>query len=736
MATVHKRTFTVRAARWSATHPWRAIIGWAVFVALCFAAGSMIGTHSATSADFRVGEAGKMEQIADDGGLNPVAVENVLITSNQGPLDRTAADAAANQVTNRMRVLPEVASVAPPQASPDGTAVMVKVTMKGDQRDASLHVEPLLAQTAEVQKANPALRVEETGKGSTGKGLNDQRGSDLALSEAITLPVTLVILLLVFGSVLAAGVPVLLAITSIAGATGLYGVVSHIFPDAGVGAQVILMMGMAVGVDYALFYLKREREEREASGGRITAERAIELAAATSGRAVVMSGFAVIASTACLFFADDVIFSSLAAGTVIVILVAMVSSLTVLPAVLAKLGTRVDRRLRWRRKRDRAGEQHRLWTALLRPAMRRPGLTLLLSVGGMLLLSLPALGMKLGVPGDDTYSRSIPSLQVADRVNQAFPSERATNSIAVHSDTATHEQIQSSLAGLASSVRDNPLFAGNDNPNIAVSADGKTGTLYLGTPYNVSSPQATAALHQLRGQFVPAAFAGLPGAQYAVSGDVAQNEDYVRHQDEQLPWVLGFVLLVSFLMTLVAFRSIVIAFIGTVLTMLSATAAFGLLVLVFQGHWAENLLGFESVGFIGSRVPLFLVVILFGLSMDYQIFVVSRIREAVLAGVPTRQAVSRGIVGSASVVTSAAVVMVSVFVSFVLLHLLELKQTGFALATGVLLDAVVVRILILPSLLALLGRASWWPSRATRAAREPQRPVDPRTQIRLDQPSR
>lgn len=736
MEGVRKRALIVRVAGWSAGNPWKAIIGWILFVVLCVMAGSFAGGKDATSADFRVGEAGRMEQIADDGGLEPAAIEKVLITARSGSLDRAAADRAATDVSARMRVLPEVSSVAEPVVSPNGQAVMVKVTMKGDQRYASQFVKPLQAQTAEVQKANPDLVVEETGKGSTGKGLSDQRSADLALSEGITLPITLLILFIVFGSLLAAGVPVLLAITSIAGATGLYGLASYLFPDAGVGSQVIVMMGMAVGVDYALFYLKREREEREASGGRISTTAAIELAAATSGRAIVMSGLAVIVSTACLFLADDVIFSSLAAGTIIVIAVSVVSSLTVLPALLAKLGNRVDKQVRFLRRRSDAGAQGRLWEKLLRPAMRKPGLTLLVSLLFMLLLSLPALGLKLGVPGNDTYSRSVPALQVADRVSEAFPTERANNAIAVRSASASSADIRAALEGLADKASADPLFAGNDNPEIKLSADGHTGTLDLGTPNKVSSPEAAQALDRLRADLVPQAFAGLPGAEYAVSGDVAQNRDYVTHQNGKLPLVLGFVLLVTFVMTAIALRSLVIAFIGTLLTVLSAAGAFGALVLVFQGTWAEGLLGFSSVGFIGSRVPLFLVVILFGLSIDYQIFVVSRIREAVQRGASTREAVTRGIVTSASVVTSAAVVMVSVFVAFMFLHLLEMKQTGFALAVGVLLDAVIVRILILPAILALLGRSSWWPSRPWPSVTSGPRPAGATDQTVVNQPIR
>ncbi len=242
-------------------------------------------------------------------------------------------------------------------------------------------------------------------------------------------------------------------------------------------------------------------------------------------------------------------------------------------------------------------------------------------------------------------------------------------------------------------------------------------------PYLGNSPQAYASLDHLRHDYLPATVGKVAGAQYGVTGDVARYTDYPAHQDAKLPLVLGALLLVTFLMTLYAFRSVVLGVLGVALNLLSAAAALGLLVLVFQHTWAEGLLDFRSTGSIGSRVPLFLFVILFGLSMDYQVFVVSRIREAVLAGTPTRQAVVDGIRRSASVVTSAAVVMTTVFVSFVFLHIIEMKQIGFVLAAAVLLDAFVVRVLILPAALLLLGERTWWPVRPARTAADGPNPA-------------
>ncbi|MFB7931613.1 MMPL family transporter [Streptomyces sp. NPDC056039] len=715
-------SLTVRVARWSARHPWRAIVGWLVFVVLCLGLGSAVGTNSAKTADYRVGEAGRAEALAAEAQLERRAAEQVLISSGSGgALDQGAARAAAEDLSERMRRLPEVAGVADPLWSQDRRILMVEVALKGEERDAKDKVDALVAQTSAVQKGHPGLLLEETGSPSVSKGVDQQRGDDLALSEAITLPVTLLTLLVVFGSVTMAGVPLLLALSSIAAAVGLSMVVSHVSPDAGVGTNVILMIGLAVGVDYTLFYLKREREERARSGGRLSSEALVELAAATSGRAVVVSGMAVVASTATLYLASDVIFSSLATGTIVVVLVAVASSLTALPALLVKLGRRAERRARRRAERGRPvrrvrGERGggRVWSALLRPAARHPLATLCVSVLALLALVVPLAGLKITEMSRDTHSRDIPAMRVYDRLNEAFPEQRVTHQVVVRADAARSAEVVAALKEVAGRAEDDRLFTGASR--IRTSSDERTSTLELKVPYLGNSDEAYDSLDRLRDDFLPVTVGRIGGAEYGVSGDVARYADYPAHQNGKLPLVLGALLLVTFAMTVYAFRSVVLGLLGVVLNLLSAAAALGLLVLVFQGTWAEGVLDFDSTGSIGSRVPLFLFVILFGLSMDYQVFVVSRIREAALAGVSTRQAVLDGIRSSASVVTSAAVVMTTVFASFVFLHIIEMKQIGFVLAAAVLIDAFVVRVMVLPAAMLLLGEASWWPSRAVRRA--------------------
>ncbi|GGT36437.1 membrane protein [Streptomyces matensis] len=713
----------MRMARWSAHHPWRAIAGWLVFVVLCLAVGAALGTNSAKTADYRVGEAGRAEALAAEGHLERQPTEQVLISSRSGSLDRRAAEAAAAELTARMERLSDVADVAAPLLSEDRTVLLVEVALKGEERDAKDKVDALVEQTEAVQRHHPGLLLEETGSPSISKGVDRQRSDDLALSEAITLPVTLVTLLVVFGSVTMAGVPLLLALSSIAAAVGLSMAASHLSPDAGVGTNVILMIGLAVGVDYTLFYLKREREERARSGGRLSPAALVELAAATSGRAVVVSGIAVVASTATLYLAGDVIFASLATGTIVVVLVAVASSLTALPALLVKLGQRAERRTRRRAERGKPSRGtgsrdggDRVWAALLRPAARHPLATLCCSVLGLLTLVAPLAGLKITEMSRDTHSRDIPAMRVYDRLNEAFPEQRVTHQVVVRADAARSAEVVSALREVGRRAADDPLFT--DARRIRSSPDHRTTTLELKVPYLGNSDEAYDSLDRLRDTYLPATVGRIDEAEYGVTGDVARYADYPAHQNGKLPLVLGALLLVTFCMTVYAFRSVVLGLIGVALNLLSAAAALGLLVLVFQGSWAEGLLSFESTGSIGSRVPLFLFVILFGLSMDYQVFVVSRIREAVLAGAATRQAVLDGIRRSASVVTSAAVVMTTVFASFMFLHIIEMKQIGFVLAAAVLIDAVIVRVLVLPSAMLLLGEASWWPSRGAGTATE------------------
>jgi len=725
---VGKRPVTVRIARWSAEHPWRAMAMWVVFVAVCIVGGNAAGLNE-TTGDDNIGETGRASAIIDSGNFDRVATENVLITSPAGELDQAAARAAAGDAASRLRALPEVSSVGEPVPANDGTALLLPITMTGEPDTATERVQPLLDATAAVQRDNPGVRVEEVGSQSINKALDETLGKDFQKAEMLSLPVTLLILLVAFGALIAAGVPLLLAMSSVGAAIGLSTLASHLVPATDVTNSVILLIGLAVGVDYSLFYIRREREER--AKGRAPLD-AVEIAAETSGHAVVVSGIAVIISMAGLFLAGDSIFSSFAVGSILVVAVAVLGSLTVLPALLAKLGRWIDRPrvpLLWRltARRTGPGGKHaapRFWPAVLRPALRYPLVTLIVSVGVLGALAIPALNMKLQFPGMQDIPRTTPVMQAYDRLVAAFPNTGTSHTVAVRAPAERAGEVRAALTSLALRAQADPLFApgGALEPQIEVSADGRVSTLDIATPYASRSDEAGQSLDRLRRDLVPATLGGVTGADYAVGGEVAGSVDYAAHVRSKLPLVMGFVLALTFLVMALTFRSVVVALTSIALNLLSAGAAYGLVVLVFQGTWAEGLLDFTSMGAVVSWLPLFLFVVLFGLSMDYHVFVVSRIREAVRRGMPNRDAVAHGITTSAGVVTSAAVVMVAVFSIFATLSTIDMKQLGVGLAAAILLDATIIRAVVLPSVMALLGNANWWAPRFLRK-REAEVPV-------------
>ncbi|RZU49497.1 RND superfamily putative drug exporter [Krasilnikovia cinnamomea] len=717
-----RRPVTVRMARWSAEHPWRALAMWVVFVAVCFVGGNAAGLTEATAKDMAIGESGRAGVIIEQGRFDTEpAVENVLITAPSGTLDTAAAQKAAKDAATTLRSVPGVAGVGEPIPARDGSALLVPITMSGDPETASDRVEPLRAATAKVQQAHPQLRVEEVGGPSINKALDDTLGKDFQRAELLSLPVTLAILIIAFGALIAAGVPVLLAMSSVAAAMGLSTLASHLIPASDSTGSVILLIGMAVGVDYSLFYVRREREERAKGRGHVDA---VEIAAETSGHAVVVSGTAVIIAMAGLFLAGDAIFSSLAVGSILVVAVAVLGSLTALPALLAKLGRWVDRPrvpLLWRLTARRIGPDGqpvtgRFWPIVLRPALRRPLATLVVSVLALLALAAPALGMELKFPGTEDLPRTTAAMQAYDRLTAAYPSNGTSHTVAVKAPADQADAVKAALTRLTGSTQSDPLFAKLETtgPEIKVSPDRTVTVLSVATPYSTRSAEAEQSLHRLRDDLVPAALDSVRGAEYAVGGGVAESDDYASHIWHKLPIVVGFVLALTFLVMAWTFRSVVVALTSILLNLLSAAAAYGLLVLVFQHTWAEGLLGFTSMGAIVTWLPLFLFVVLFGLSMDYHVFVVSRIREAVQRGVPNREAVAEGIAGSAGVVSSAAIVMVAVFSIFATLSTIDMKQLGVGLAAAILLDATIIRAVVLPSAMTLLGNANWWAPRFMR----------------------
>lgn len=709
---------TVRVALWSARHPWRAIGGWLLLVVVCLALGSFAGTRQADSVDYRVGEAGRAEELAAAAGILDPLEEKVVITPRPGSdsLDEPAARSAAEDAVRRMTGAPSVAGVAEPERSPTGEALLVTLTMKGEDAAISDDIPGLLERTEAVQKAHPQVVVAQTGHFSMGQGVSESMGEDLATAERITLPLTLVILMVVFGAVIAAGVPLVLALSAVGAAMGLSQLFSHLFPSVGANNSLILLMGMAVGVDYSLLFLKRVREERARTGAGVKDEAALRIAAATAGHSVVVSGWAVIVSLAALFVVGDVVFSSLAISSIAVVAIVLGASMTLLPALLVKLGRAIDRpRLPLiGRITARSSEPGTLWPRLLGPAIRRPRAALATGLLLITALALPALGMQMSSTEVSTLPK-VDAVQARDRMMAQFPSQGADYLVVVSTDAGHRGELRGALDDLVREAEQDTVLRSDIAPVTRIAEDGGTGTVRLRTPYAIDSERAQQALDRVRGELVPQTAGTVPGVETAVSGDVARNADVLDHQMNALPWVIGAVLVTSFLVMLIAFRSAPVALVSTLLNVASAAGALGMLVLVFQSDWVQSQLDYDSDGFIVSRVPLFLFVILFGLSTDYNVFMVSRIKEAARAGRTTTEAILEGVSRSGGVVSGGAVVMVSVFVSFMFTNLLEMKQLGFGLCVAVILDVVIVRILVLPAALRLLSDRLWWPGGSARS---------------------
>jgi len=701
---------TVRVARWSAIHPWRAIGLWLLLVVVAVGLSVAIPKQQTQSKDEWVGQSGQAAELIEKAGLGDRPSETVLLTDPDGPLDKAAATTVIAQLQQKLGALDSVQAVGRPVWSENGRAALLPMELKGTADDASDNIEKIVATTAEVQQANPDLTIAQAGSASVDAGIWKQVGSDLAKAEKLSLPITFVLMLVAFGALIAAGIPVLLAFSAVGAALGFYAPLSYLFPDGGSVANVVLLIGMAVGVDYSLFYLKREREERRK--GRSTLD-AVEIAAATSGHSVVVSGLAVIVSMAGLYVAQDATFASMATATIVVVAVAVLGSLTVLPALLAKLGHRVDRPrvpLLWRlnRRIGPGGISRRI----LAPVLRYPRAALSLSAIAVVALAVPALGMKTEPSDLNTLPQSIPEVRTLKTLQENFPSQGGLSYDVV-------AQGPGAVAGLTE-LQDSAVQSGKFvvPQGEAIRQANGTAVLTLVSVLPESSKNAETALDQLRQELAPAQLGSVPT--WAVGGESAESVDYGNNQRDKLPFVIAFVLALTLVMMAVTFRSVAIAVVTTLLNLASVAACFGVLSLVFQNTWAEGLLGFTSSGFVVSWIPLFLFVILVGLSMDYHVFVLGRIREGVAAGLSPRDAVRKGITESAGVVTSAAAVMVSVFAVFATLGMLEMKQMGVGLAVAVLIDATLVRIVMLPSIMVLLGRKAWWPNRLHR--QEPAQP--------------
>ena len=698
-----------RMARWSGQHRKKAIFGWFVFVLVTFFVGmNLIGQKNISDIDQFSGEARDAEQALDDAGLRPVE-EVVLVQSDELTVEDPEFQAAVEDVTGRLSQLRYVRNIESPltgesEVSRDGHAALVHFEIAGDATEAADRVDPTLAAVAAVQDDHPDLAVEQFGGASAKKAINEVIQGDLAKAGMLSLPVTLIILIITFGTLVAAGLPLLIGLTSVMAALGLVAITSHLFPADSNLPAVVLLIGLAVGVDYSLFYLRREREERAA--GR-SERAALEAAAATSGRAVLISGVTVIVAMAGMFISGDKAFISFAEGTILVVAIAVFASLTILPAMLSWLGDRVEKgRVPLLGRRRRPAGESRFWTALTSRVMRRPGLSILLAGGFLVALAIPAMQMNIVTSGVDEFPQDEPVIQTYNKVKEEFPTEGVTATVVVEADDVRSGPTAAGIAELRSEVNDSDAF--KPGTEIIYSANGTVAQINVPTPGNGNDATSVNALNELRDDIIPSTVGAVEGTTVNVSGDAASSEDFANKLNSRLPLIFAFVFGLAFLLLLVTFRSIVIPIKAIILNLLSVGAAYGILVLIFQKGNLESVLGFTSNGGVTNWLPLFLFVVLFGLSMDYHVFILSRVKELHDRGMSTDQAVQQGIATTAGTVTSAAIVMVGVFLCFVTLAFIDFKELGIGLAAAVLIDATIIRGVLLPAAMKLLGDWNWY----------------------------
>ena len=699
-----------RIARWSGEHRKTAILGWLVLVfALVGLLGNkVIETNRLTAAEEVAGEAGEAERTLDAAGLSPTA-EIALLQSSTETTDDPGFKALIAETERTLADTPHVERVRSPLdgsgggISDDRHSAFVDFEVKGGRKNVDANLDSSLDAVADLQAAHPDYLVEQFGGGSAGKTLNETFQADLGKAGQISLPLTLLILVIAVGALVAASVPLVLALTSVLATMAIVAIPSQVFPLSGNTDALILLIGLAVGVDYSLFYMRRAREERAAGRGN---REAIEIAAATSGRAVMISGLTVVIAMAGMFITGDATFESFAVATVSVVLVAMFATLAVLPAVLAWLGDRIEKgRIPFTRKRKPAGES-RVWSSIVSKVMRHPVVSIVAAGGLLIALALPALGMNVVQTGTEDLPNDLPVMQTYDRYKAAFPDEVNSAVVVVEANDVRGGAVGNAIDELVADAEASKTLL--DGSEVDVSDDGTVASIAIPTRGNGADEASMAALDEVRDDLVPASVGAVDGATVRITGSAAQSSDFSDLLAERMPLVFAFVLGLAFVLMLVTFRSIVIPIKAIVLNLLSVGAAYGVLTLVFQEGWGESLLGFESNGGVTNWLPLFLFVILFGLSMDYHVFILTRVRELYDRGLSTEDAVRTGIAGSAGTVSAAAVVMVFVFSVFATLSFIDFKEMGVGLAVAILIDATIIRGVLLPATMKVLGERNWW----------------------------
>jgi RND superfamily putative drug exporter len=707
-------------AMWSARHRWPVVAAWFVFtfglLATSMAMGGirtlseMGGGTSRTEsslADHTFASAGTQKPYEDFYLVIRSASQKATDPSYRATVASVVARLAATTDATGQPALTGLVDpyAAPPSAgmvSADGTSVRLGGQIIGDTATVAARATALRPVITQIETSNPAFEIHALNNFLINEDLNKLVSDGLDGSLKLTLPVTFLILLVAFGAAVAAAVPLVLALTALLGGFGILGIYSQLVsPVAMSSSQLVVLIGLAVGVDYSLFMITRFRSERRAGGDKLVA---IETASGTAGRAVFFSGLAVAVALAGLFLVRVPILDSMAVGMIGVVLVAVIGSLTFLPATLAILGDRVNRGRVPILGRER-GEGAGIWARIVAVVVARPAILGAAAVGVLLLVASPLGHLRMGATDITSFPESVDGVAGLSVLNAEWPQGTTLRLAVVVTDAnapATQAAIASlQAAGLADGGVSGPV-------TVEPSADGTVARVSFLMAGDQNDPTNQATVGRFRSGVVPAVFGGLPGVHAYVTGDAAYVVDGNRIFTDGTPLVLAFVLGLSFLLLLVAFRSIVIPATAIMLNLLSTGAAYGIMTLVFQDGWFARTIGITPGPVIESFVPLFVFTIVYGLSMDYHFFILTRIKEGRDRGLDSRTAVANGIAATAGTITSAAAIMVVVFSVFVTMKFAMIQQLGLGLAVAVFVDATIIRSILLPAVMRLLGDWNWY----------------------------
>jgi uncharacterized membrane protein YdfJ with MMPL/SSD domain len=704
-----RQGITERLARASARRPGRALAIWGIVVVAALA---LVATtlHGLTSNAHVVGSPDSTKAAnalaaafpPSPADLKHETSDVVVVSSNRYHVDEPQFRAFVARVERAIRATRKTENVRSyvdtrgEPVSRDRRAALIELLL-GSDSDAK----PVEAVVHDVNGGGFSVGI--TGDHSVGYDFGKQSQKDLENGElAFGLPAALIVLVLVFGAVVAGLVPVLLAILSIIVALGLVALLTLEFTLSIFIVNMLIGMGLALGIDYSLFVVSRYREERALG---LAKEDAIAVTGATASRAVLFSGSTFVVALLGMFIVPTTIMRSLAAGAIVVGIVSVVAALTLLPALLSMLGDRVNA-LRvpvLGRNIGRADAiEGRFWRRIIDAVLRRPLLYLVVSVGCLLALAAPIFGLHIGASGVSTLPDGLPSKRGYVALQREFPVQNPTPvyAVAVGGGASLHAGLTRLERRLASDPRFGP-------GSVRMSKTTHAGVVTVPVRGDAVAGPAVAAVRDLRARIIPSIFAG-SGAKVFVGGKTAENVDYFDAVTNPTPYVLVFVLGLSFVLLTIAFRSIVVALVSILLNLLSVGAAYGLLTLVFLHGEGAGFFGFQHVHVIDAWVPLFLFSVLFGLSMDYQVFLMSRIKERYDQSGSTRDAVAHGVASTARIITGAALIIVVVFAGFARGELVMFQQMGFGVAVALLLDATVIRSIVLPSTLSLLDARTWY----------------------------